>query len=217
MKFKFNALVAALALIASAGANAGVANGVTAATFGNSSAVLIAIDNANSISLTVDLGVNLTDFLQPASFVGASTPAGSLAYNGERLTATWNLANNTRSVNGNAVTGDFAWSGAVSSFLATAGSNYTWAVVAGDNLTGATSASNYVQNRNVLATFNNLDAAKINGLTTALSTSNAAANVTTFLTASTSGTLQSNADGAGTATAGSGFVGSVIKDRKSVV
>lgn len=207
MTFKLNMLAAALAALASVGANAAVDYANTAP--GNSSALFVAVDKAGTISLAVDLGVNFTDFLQAASFVSST---GALAYNGSNVSASWNFGSNSRSVNGATVAGDNAWSAAFSSFAAAATSGYTWGIVAGDNVTGAISATNTVQNRNVMATFNNLDAAKIAALSAATTTSNAAANINSFLVSSTSGTLLTNANGAGTATSGNGFLNTVMKN-----
>jgi len=211
MKFKFNAVVAAAALIASAGAHAAVQTAT--AVPGNSSAVFVAWSQGAGVSLTVNLGVNLTDFLQSgASFSGASTPVGSLAYTGSPLTASWDLAGDARSVNGTAVSGSYSWSAALSDFNTARGANsYTWGVFAADNVSGAVSASNVLLNRNVLATFNNLDASKIAGLSSAGTTSTAAGNINNFLVGSTSGTL-GGTNGAGTATAGAGYIGTTIRE-----
>jgi hypothetical protein len=210
MKMKPNALAAALALLATAGAQAGVQLGNAGGGPGNSSVIFVATAFDNSISLSVDMGVNFADFLQ--SRTGYTNSTGALAYNGSDVSASWNFGANTRSVNGASVIGDFQWSDAFSAFVATTGGNYTWGVVASDNVTGAISASNVVFNRNVMATFNNVTQANINGLTSSSALSNATANFDNYVAANSfAGTMNTAADGAATATSGQALLNTVMK------
>ena len=205
MKFKLNVLVAALAVLATAGAHAAITNNNAPGT-GNSSVLFVAWDTAKTTSLTVDLGVNMADFLTASSFVnstGALTGAGT--------TASWSLNTNARSVNGASVAGDYAWSSTFASFVAASGGSYSWGVIAADDVTGAISGTNTVQGRNAFASFNNIDQAKINNLTVATPVSNSTANFKNFVAGTVGGTHATNAEGASTATAGGGYLGSLLK------
>lgn len=212
MKMKLNALAAALALalLATAGAQAGVATGAAGSGPGNSSVIFVATASDNSISLAVDMGVNFADFLQARA--GYTNNMGALAYNGSDVSASWNFGSNSRAVNGSAVTGDFQWSDAFTSFVAATGGNYTWGVVAGDNVTGAISGTNVITNRNVMATFNNATQALINGVTASSTISNATANFDNYVAANSfAGTMNTAADGAATATSGQALLNTVMK------
>jgi PEP-CTERM motif len=123
MKFKLNAAVAALALLAVGGAQALL---VTPISSGNGSMMLVAVDSTGStISLAVDLGYKIADFDRN---LGTLNAAGT--------SLSWNLAANTRTANGVTTNTGFSWSGAFADFTATAQAGETkWAVVGGDNAT----------------------------------------------------------------------------------
>lgn len=211
MKGKLNAFVAALALLAAAGANAAMtANNVAP---GNSSAVFVAWDNARTISVAIDLGVSEADFLQASSFVFQT---GALAYNGSDVSASWNFGADSRAVNGAAVTGDYAWSTTWQSFLTASAGSYTWGVVAADNISGAVSATNLVLNRSLLSTANGLTTAQMTALTTSTPVSTANGTFQNFIPASNAlGTHGTNAEGANAATSGSAYLGGSISSNFS--
>lgn len=122
MNMKFKMIAAAVALAASAGANATMDNFMS----GNGSLAFIALDYTGSpISVTMDLGYNIDSFLPAAA--GTSTQGTTIA---------WNFNTNTLSVNGAAQSGfDTAWSGAMAEFYASAqNAEVTWGVIAGDSL-----------------------------------------------------------------------------------
>lgn len=137
MKFKLNAMVAAVALLASVGAHAAMS---TLAS-NNSSLALVAYDNTGTTtgSFMADLNFNLNDFL-PTSTAASQT-------------IVWNFNANTITVNGVAQVGaDIAYSAQFSSFstgtTAVQTSELRWGVVGGDSLnqvyvtTGAPSTNN---------------------------------------------------------------------------
>jgi hypothetical protein len=204
MQLKFNTIAVAVAIaLAGGAAQAAITN--AAAAPGNSSALFVAWDNAKTTSLTIDLGVNLTDFLGASSFTsGAGALSGSVS--------TWSFGSDSRKVNGTAVAGDYAWSGEFSNFLsAIGGGAYQWGVVAGDNVTGAISANNVVQNRTVLST-GTPSQANITSVTSSNSLSTAPANFNYFSIESNAlGTHATNAEGANTATSGQAYLGTVMK------
>jgi hypothetical protein len=204
MKLKPHTIAAAVAIaLAGGAAQAAITN--AAAAPGNSSVLFVAWDNAQTTSLTVDLGVNLTDFLGATSFTsGTGALSGSLSQ--------WTFGSDSRTVNGQAVAGDYAWSGEFSNFLsAIGGGAYQWGVVAADNVTGAISPNNAVQNRTVLST-GTPSQANITGLTSSNALSTAPANFNAFAISSTAlGTHATNAEGANTATSGGAYLGTVMK------
>ncbi|MEW5789143.1 MAG: PEPxxWA-CTERM sorting domain-containing protein [Pseudomonadota bacterium] len=113
---KMKLLIAALAL-ASGSANAAMDNSLS----GNGSLVLTVIDNLTGVSLTVDLGMNLEDFL----------PTGSMVNTG--ASASWDLTANPD------------YSAAWTEYLGATGdlSNDTWVVWAVDQ-TGTTAGSDRI-------------------------------------------------------------------------
>lgn len=204
MKFKLNVLVAALAVLATAGAQAAITN--SNQNLGNSSVLFVAWDTAKTTSLVIDLGVNMADFLSASSFV---TSTGALT--GAGTTANWTFGSNSRNVNGAAVGGDYAWSGEFSNFVSAAAGSYTWGVIAADNVSGAVSGTNTVFNRNVLTTGTPTQA-NVTGLTSSSNLSNATSNFQNFAAGQFGvGTQGTNAEGASIATAGGGYLGSVMK------
>jgi hypothetical protein len=208
MKFQLNTLVAAAALaLAAGGAQAAIGN--SNQNFGNSSALFVAMDGATGTpanSLVVDLGVSMADFVEITT--GVSTTAGALSAFG--TSASWNFGTNTRTVNGAAVAGDYAWSGAVSSFFANAQNGVRWGVIGADNVSGAISPTNTLTNRNLLATGSPTQA-NINNLTNAAAVSNATTAFQNFVAAQgVTGTHSSNAEGASTASTGAAFLNTTM-------
>lgn len=188
MKFKFNALVAALALVASAGSQAAIPNN----TVENGGLVFVAQDavGGTNTSLTVDLGLSFSDFIQTG------------AYNAAGTTINWNFNTNTMTVNGAVVAGDNAWTAAYDSFKAVAASaDLKWAVFALD-----TNAAGVIDGRGILATGKPTQT-NITGYTsnTVLGTGITAGN--NFIAATNNlGTHTTNANGANIATSGTAYV-----------
>ena len=210
MTFKLNATVAAAALLAAAGAQADIQ--YPTAPPGDSSVLFVAWDKGSTESVAIDLGVNMTAFLQASTFVNNS---GSLAYTGSNVTAQWSLTGNTLAVNGANVAGDNNWSGALATFQANAVGGYTWGVIAADSIPNAISATNTVNNKNILFTGIPTQGA-IDTWTSSTTISNATANFNNFAIKSNSlGTHPTNANGADVANSGDGsaFMGGVMKDR----
>jgi MYXO-CTERM domain-containing protein len=209
MKLKLNMVVAALALASAGAANAAL---TLAAAPGNSSMVFVAYNTAAStpVSLTIDLGFLMADFLASGSL---GVPASAVFAPGSRsapgTTIQWNFVNNTRTVNGVASAGNFQWSGTFSSFLSS-GPSYQWGVLGADNLSGAASAINPVLNRNLLST-GTPTLAQITGYTASGNVSTGANNTNNFLTAANgTGTHTAGVTGASTAIAGDGFLGQTM-------
>jgi hypothetical protein len=122
MKLKHTLVAAAVALTAASSANAMLDKTDT----GNSSLSFIAVDSTGTpISAIMDLGIDVNDFLTSAVATGAG------------YHAVWDFNNNTRTVNGVAVAGDYAWSNALTTFYQTAQSTEVkWGVIGGDKLSG---------------------------------------------------------------------------------
>jgi hypothetical protein len=207
MKLKLNLVAVAAALTVASAAQATLTLPSTS-SFGNSSAVFVAIDNNLSISLTVDLGVKMADFLNAPSFtagVGAlAGPAGT--------TALWNLNGNTRTLNGASVAGTYAWSTQASNFFATAGSNYKWGVFAADSVNTGAPATNLISGGNIMFTTTSFDPANDLGTgTTPSSVTNGAVAIANFFVASNGkGTQTAGTTGANTATSGTEFAGTAM-------
>jgi PEP-CTERM motif len=209
MKFKLDTLVAAAALALSAG-GAQAAIGNSNENFGNSSALFVAMDGATgtpSNSLVVDLGVSMADFVEITT--GVSNTAGALSAFG--TSASWNFNTNSRTVNGAAVTGDYAWSDAVSSFFSSAQGGVRWGVIGADNVSGAISGTNTLTNRNMLATGSPTQA-NINNLTSAAAVSSGIGVFQNFVAAQAgTGTHGTNANGASTASTGNAFLNTALR------
>ncbi len=119
MKLKMKLMAAAVALVASAGANAAMSNFAS----GNGSLAFIALDSVGSpTSVMMDLDFNLTSFLSASS--AANTDI------------TWNFNTNTLTVGGLVQAGaQTNWSGALTAFNSLANTSDTkWGVIAGDSL-----------------------------------------------------------------------------------
>ena len=118
MKFKLNAMVAAVALLASVGAQAAMDTMAS----GNGTLALVAYDRTGIAtgSFMADLNFNIDAFL----------PTSTAASN----TIVWNFGANTISVNGSALTGlSIAYSTEFSSYASgTQATEMRWAVVGGD-------------------------------------------------------------------------------------
>jgi hypothetical protein len=212
MTFKFNAVVAAAITLAgatSAHANFNLANGTT---FGNSSVTFVAMDTGANISLVVDLGAVMTNFLP--NVPGQTSGAGVLSAAG--TTAVWNFASNTYTINGVAQSGaTYSWASQVSGFLSNTNvttNGYQWGVIAGDNANGAVSGTNLVRGQNILFTgatpdFDNTVATG----TTGAQLNNATGNITDFYANNNNtGTHSSTVKGASTATSGPAFLGTTM-------
>ncbi len=216
MKFQLNTLVAAAAMaLVAGGAQAAISN--SDQNFGNSSALFVAMDGATgtpSHSLVVDLGVSMADFVKITS--GVSSTAGALSADG--TFASWNFNTNARTVNNTAVAGDYAWSGAVSSFFSSAQGGVRWGVIGADNVSGAISGTNTLLNRNMLATgsvVNGVNAptqANITGFNSSAAVSSGIGVFQNFVAAQFgTGTHGTNADGASTATTGNAFLNTALR------
>lgn len=205
MKLKMNLLAAAAAAVAAFAAGSAHANFTLASqNAGNSSVAFVAIDNNNTISLSVDLAANMTQFLQ----------AGNLAAPG--TTASWNFAANTFTVNGSAVGGSTVnWTSPVASFFANASvgsTGYRWGVIAGDSVNLAASPTNVVAGQNILFTSSvpDFDNSFATGITTG-TINNAAGNISDLFSANwNQGTHSATVKGAATATGGSAFLGQTL-------
>ncbi len=191
MTFKLNAVAALLAAIATGGAHAAMIGG-TAAAQENGSVAFVAIDRTGSpISLTVDLGYNFADFIEGGVY---NTPGTQIV---------WDFGANSRTLNGAATTGDFAWSTALTDYLATAqASETTWGVISVEGVNGAT-----IPGRGVLATGNATQAQMLS-----MSTSGPVGNIigntaNYYASVNNTGTHVTNAEGAGTAVAGGAYQG----------
>lgn len=133
MNFKIIAAAAALAVSGAAHAT------LDTMASGNSSVAFISTNLDSKDSVTVDLGVNLMDFV-PASYYTIDSDTGGYAQgklSKSNVTAVWNFATNTFTLNGVAQNiGSVNWSG-YSSFLSALSANgqttANWAVIAGDS------------------------------------------------------------------------------------
>jgi len=197
MKFKLNLLVAAVAALASLGANASLKFG-DATTAGNSSVGFVALDDNATTSLTVDLGVQFTSLLSGGSLRNA---AGT--------TAVWNFKANTFSVNGVAQAGSYVYSAQDASFLTAINSGtYRWGVVASDSYvsTGALPQQNLLFT-SAAPDFDNSAASGIKNSGVGA----AATNIDNLFAANNgTGTQTAGKFGASTATAGAAFLGTTL-------
>ncbi len=191
MTLKLNALMAALAVIAAGGAQASLIGG-TSAPQENGSVAFVAIDNTGSpISLTVDLGYNFSDFIEGSVY---NTPGTEIV---------WNFTTNTRTLNGVATVGDFAWSAAFTDYLATAQANETrWGVISVDGVNGGT-----IPGRGVLAS-GNATQLQMTNMATSGPVGNIIGNTANYYApVNNTGTHPTNAEGAGTAVSGGAYQG----------
>jgi hypothetical protein len=199
MKFKINLLVAALAAITSFGAHASLKFG-DATTSGNSSVAFVALDDATTTSLTVDLSVQFSSLLSGGLLTtSASTPS---------VSAVWDFKNNTFKINGTAQAGTYAYSVNDASFLtAISGGTYRWGVIAGDSVSAGTISS---QNILFTSTALDFDNSNLSGIKNA-SVGAGATNVSNlFATSNSTGTQTAGKFGANTATAGAAFLGTTL-------
>jgi len=192
MKLKFNALVAAAALVAAGGAQAALDN-VTSVNRGNSSVLFVAVDRTAPISFSADLGLNMIDLLPGTARTAAGTTTG------------WSFLNNTST--DSAITGN-AWSAAYATFLSTASApNIRWGVIAGDFIFGipVTPLLNAISGAGWLAT-GNATVAQMTAANTSAPTANGLTAMNNFYASTNNlGTFISDNNGAGTATSGGAF------------
>jgi PEP-CTERM motif len=191
MTLKMNAVVAALAVIAAGGAQASLTGGTSAAQE-NGSVAFVALDNTGSpISLTVDLGYNFADFIEGSTF---NTPG---------TTIVWDFNANTRTLNGVATAGDFAWSAAFTDYLTTAQAGETrWGVISVDGVNGGT-----IPGRGVLAS-GNATQLQMTNMATSGPVGNIIGNTANYYASvNNTGSHPTSAEGAGTAVAGGAYQG----------
>jgi len=124
MSLRIKMIAAAVAMVASVGANADMNN----ISSGNSSLAFIALDSIGSpISVMMDLGVTMDSFLAQTGTVGKYE---------------WNFNTNTFLVNGVAQAGSYSWADNLASFNAVAQTAETkWGVIAGDSLSLSSSST----------------------------------------------------------------------------
>jgi hypothetical protein len=177
---------------------------ITLPITGNGSMMLVAISEVGTpISLTVDLGFRMADFV----------PSDS---NSQFGVITWNFNNNTRTVNGAASSGNFAWSTEFAQFLTVAQpSDLRWGVLSGDSVTATSSP---IAGRGWLSS-GNPTPADIAGMNTSVPISNGLTNMSNFMSANNAlGThggvagVAGVAYGASTATSGAAYLGTVLGD-----
>jgi hypothetical protein len=192
MNLQYSKIAAALAAAFAIGAaQAAIEAPSQVATNGNSSVVFMAMDVNNSIALTIDLGLRMSDFTNSTSLTSGLT--GPL---------TWDFSANTAP---SAVTGTNAWSVAYEAFKAAqSGNDFVWGIVAGDQVNGAASGTNTIAGRGLLATGNATEAEML-AASTSGPTGTALGNLLNFYAASNNfGTHLSADNGANTATPASG-------------
>jgi hypothetical protein len=205
MKLKLSLALTALALASQAQAN------LIFPTTGSGSVAFVAQDGAirgpnvaATQSLVLDLGFTMLDFMPEIS--GYTVAAGQLTAPG--TVVVWDFANNTRTVNGVASSGDFAYSTPYNSFYSTATNGTAWGVISADNVSGAPSATT-AANFGTMGTGNST-AAEMATLIGSGGPGQAAANVSNFFAANNfNGTLvnQPNSYGGNVATSGNAFMG----------
>ena len=201
MKFKFNALVAALALVSSVGANAAIQGG---SAFENGSLLFVAYDiTGDAISYTADLGVTFADMMQGA------------ALNAPGTRVTWNLTANTITENSAAFSSSQTnnWSGNFATFMASADSaDLKWAVIGAD----------HVSTNGAISTTRSLLATGLPTATNVTATSNAnnVANSVTAINGFISGSTGASAvgqthttsdNGSNTAVSGAAYLNTTLK------
>lgn len=193
MNLRFSMLATALAAsFAAGGAQAamGLPNNTTA---GNGSVVFLAMDVADGIALTIDLGLTMADFTNSTALTSGLT--GPII---------WDFSTNTTTA---PTSGVNSWSAAYQQFRATQlDGNFQWAVVAGDQITGTTvSATNVIAGRGMLATGNATEAQMLAAATSA-PTGNALGNLANWMAASNNfGNHQTVDNGAAVVTPADGF------------
>lgn len=150
MNFKFNTLVAAVAVLAAGAAQAQLSspgNGVTASNAANGSLTFVFVDNIGSpISFEANLKYNLMDFL-PSSAITKNNqlnPTGTIV---------WDFKNDTLNVAGSNVAGTYNWSSVFNAIgnSAQAG-DLQWGVYAADNNGNTTAGATNPARRNLAVT-----------------------------------------------------------------
>jgi hypothetical protein len=210
MKLKISALGAAVLALTAMSAQANL----TLPSTGNSSIAFVAMDGTNvgagiapAQSLTIDLGYTLLDFLP--LITGVTLSAGSLSAQG--TTVVWDFVNNTRSLNGVADSGTFAWSTPYSTYAGAIQNGSSWGVIGGDTVSGAASGTTPA-NQTTFSTGNPTTANMV-GFTGSSQVSTAVGNLGNFFAANNfSGTNQVGQIGGNVATTGTGFLASTMGD-----
>jgi hypothetical protein len=208
MKLKLSLALTALALASQAQAN------LTLPATGAGSVAFVAMDGANggvgvapTESLILDLGFTMLDFLPLVS--GYTLAAGQLTTPG--TTVVWDFVNNTRTVNGVASSGTFAYSAPYGSFQSAALNGVNWGVISADNVSGAASGTS-AANFGTMGT-GNATAAQMATLTGSGGPGTAAANVANFFAANNNnGTNIAGQTGGNVATSGTAFLNSTLKN-----
>jgi hypothetical protein len=212
MKFKFNALVAAVAFFAGGVA---CANPFQAGSNqGNSSAMFVAQSNDGLVSLTIDLNTTMTAFLK--NNTALTTSAGNLSP--DLTSASWTFNTNSFTINNVSQTTlgpatSVSWASPFASFFSNAsvtGSGYQWGVIAADSINGNKSGTNVVTGQNLLFTQQKNVGIDFSGvLGSALN--DGSGNMNTFLLAQNGqGTNTSTVRGGNVATAGDSFLGNAL-------
>jgi hypothetical protein len=150
MNFKFNTLVAAVAVLAAGAAQAQLSSpgsGTQSASAANGSLTFVFVDNIGSpVSFEANLKYNLMDFL-PSSTITKNNqlnPTGTIV---------WDFKNDTLTVAGSAVAGTYNWSSVFNAIGngAQAG-ELQWGVYAADNNGNTTAGATNLARRNLAVT-----------------------------------------------------------------
>ncbi len=204
MKLKLNTVAMAIAITLATGTASAAIDPIGAGSLGNGSVLFVALDANSNTALTVDLGLNIADFISGASRTLAGT------------SITWNFGTNT--VNDAAITGN-SWDAAFNTFKNTqAGGDLRWGVVSGDSVNGASvTASNSLVGRGILAT-GNPTVTEMTNANTSSPTGNAlgvlnnyyaaVSNFGNLISANNGAAATDSSSGAG----GAGYVGTNMRD-----
>jgi len=146
---KLSALAATTLVVSGAQANLIFSDAIT-----GSSAAFVALNNNETISLTIDLGATFSSFLAASGTQGvaANTVANAGELSAPGTVARWNFATNIYTINGVAQAGTNAWNTQAASFFSQVGTDYRWGVMAADSRSGALSPTNTVRAQNLLWT-----------------------------------------------------------------
>jgi hypothetical protein len=197
MKLKLSALFTACAM--ATGAAQATIDLPSSTSMGNSSVLFVAWDQTDSISLVVDLGLSMSDFVSGGSMVQPGT------------TTTWNFDTNTTSL----LTTGNDWTAAYNTFKSTqTGGDFGWAVLAADQVSGnSITGTNAIIGRGLMATGNATEAQML-AASTSSPTGNALGAAANFWTAARNvGTTTSADNGAGVAGPGSSaYLGDAMFD-----
>lgn len=186
--------ILAAALLAAGGANAAI----TLPSTGNSSLLLVAVDQSSPIQLTVNLGYLISDVIPLTASGQGFAAAGT--------NIVWDFKTNTRTVNGVASTAGFSWSNEFANFAGTANTgSVKWAVLGADSSSVGASA-NIIPGRNFVGT-GNLSAEQMLTITSAGNVSAGASAFNSFVTSSNQlGTHGTATYGANTTSGGGSYL-----------